>query len=99
MAGPPKLCAMANFRWKGGTDRIYDDIRGFLTGSPDTQMAVWQGYSVPLAFQAGLLLLAALSVVATMLSMSRAVTDRIYDAAGWLAEAADAKAARDSRTE
>jgi len=81
------------------TSRIYDDIRGFLTGSPDTQMAVWQGYSVPLAFQAGLLLLAALSVVATMLSMARAATDRIYRAAERLAEAADAKAARDSRTE
>ena len=83
------LRAMANFRWKGGTDRIYDDIRGFLTGSPDNQMTVWQGYTVPLAFQAVLLLLAALSVVATLLSMSRAATDRVYDAAGRLAEKPD----------
>jgi len=71
------------------TDRIYDDIRGFLTGSPDNQMTVWQGYTVPLAFQAVLLLLAALSVVATLLSMSRAATDRVYDAAGRLAEKPD----------
>ena len=81
------------------TSRIYDDIRGFLTGSPERQMTVWQGYSVPLAFQAGLLFLALLMVAATMLSMSRAATDRVYSAAGRLAEAADAKAARDSRTE
>jgi hypothetical protein len=81
------------------TSRIYDDIRGFLAGSPDTQMTAWQGYSVPLAFQAALLALAALSVVATMLSMSRAATDRVYGAAARLAEAADAKAARDSQNE
>lgn len=62
-------------------------------------MTVWQGYSVPLVFQAGLLFLALLMVAATMQSMSRAATDRIYGAAGRLAEAADAKAARDSRTE
>ena len=80
MAGPPKLCAMANFRWKGGTDRIYDDIRGFLTGSPDTQITVWQGYSVLLAFQAALLLLALLMLVATFLSRAMTAAPPVSDA-------------------
>ena len=81
------------------TSSIYADIRSFLAGSPSPQMTVWQGYSVPLAFQAALLFLALLSVIATMVSMSRSATDRVYAAATRLAEAADAKAARDSRSE